>query len=139
MKAHRSILSVPGHVLKMHEKAADSLADVIMLDLEDSVPQDAKEAARRQVVESLAAIDWRAKVVTVRINSLDTPLAYRDLVDGAVLGPLAAARFVLPLGRRHDRRCADRVLWCRFSRFGNAMAPPYGFEARSKPVSAPGV
>ena len=43
MKPRRSNLSVPGHLQKMHVKAQDSQADVIMLDLEDSVPLDAKE------------------------------------------------------------------------------------------------
>ena len=50
MKPRRSNLSVPGHLQKMHDKAQDSQADVIMLDLEDSVPLDAKEAARAQVI-----------------------------------------------------------------------------------------
>lgn len=81
MKTHRSVLSVPGHVQKMHMKAAESAADVIMLDLEDSVPQEAKEAARRQVLESLQTINWGKKTVTLRINSLDTPFAYRDLLE----------------------------------------------------------
>lgn len=81
MKTHRSVLSVPGHVQKMHVKAADCAADVIMLDLEDSVPPDAKEAARKQIFESLQTIDWREKTVAVRINSLDTPFAYRDLLE----------------------------------------------------------
>lgn len=81
MKTHRSVLSVPGHVQKMHTKAANSAADVIMLDLEDSVPQEAKEAARNQVLDSLQNIDWQKKIVTLRINSLDTPFAYRDLLE----------------------------------------------------------
>lgn len=81
MKTNRSILSVPGHVQKMHAKASQSSADVIMLDLEDSVPQEAKETSRRQVVESLQNIDWGKKRVTLRINSLDTPFAYRDLME----------------------------------------------------------
>jgi len=81
MKTQRSVLSVPGHVQKMHIKAAESAADVIMLDLEDSVPQEAKEAARRQVLDSLQTIDWRNKTVTLRINSLDTSFAYRDLLE----------------------------------------------------------
>ncbi|MBW1864176.1 MAG: CoA ester lyase, partial [Deltaproteobacteria bacterium] len=38
MKSRRSILSVPGHVEKMHPKARDSVADIVMFDLEDSVP-----------------------------------------------------------------------------------------------------
>ncbi len=46
----------------MHTKAQDSRkADVIMLDLEDSVPLDAKEAARAQADESLLGLDWSRK------------------------------------------------------------------------------
>lgn len=81
MKPRRSILSVPGHMEKMHRKAAESSADVIMLDLEDSVPVDAKSSARAQVVRSLLDLDWGVRTVTVRINSLDTPFAYRDLLE----------------------------------------------------------
>ncbi len=83
MKPRRSNLSVPGHVAKMHGKAAKSNADVIMLDLEDSVPVDAKEQAREQVIESLTTHNWDNGLVTVRINSLDTPFAYRDLLEVA--------------------------------------------------------
>jgi malyl-CoA/(S)-citramalyl-CoA lyase len=81
MKSRRSILSVPGHVEKMHPKARDSAADVVMFDLEDSVPMDQKKAARAQVIQSLLSLDWHKKTVTVRCNALDTPLAYRDLID----------------------------------------------------------
>ena len=81
MKSRRSILSVPGHVEKMHPKARGSAADIVMFDLEDSVPVDQKAAARTQVIRSLLSLDWGGKTVTVRCNALDTPFAYRDLVD----------------------------------------------------------
>ncbi|MCF8052911.1 MAG: CoA ester lyase [Desulfobacterales bacterium] len=81
MKPRRSILSVPGHVEKMHRKAAGCAADVVMLDLEDSVPVDAKEDARRQVIRSALKIDWGEKTLTFRSNALDTPFGYRDLLE----------------------------------------------------------
>jgi len=81
MKPRRSNLSVPGHVEKMHQKARDSAADIVMFDLEDSVPLDKKQAARAQVIQSLLSLDWHAKTVTVRCNALDTPFGYRDLID----------------------------------------------------------
>ena len=81
MKPRRSNLSVPGHVKKMHQKARDSVADIVMFDLEDSVPLDQKQAARAQVIQSLLSLDWQAKTVTVRCNALDTPFGYRDLID----------------------------------------------------------
>jgi citrate lyase beta subunit len=65
----------------MHLKAGQSAADVVMLDLEDSVPVTEKEAARSQVIQSLGRLDWGERVVTVRVNSLDTPYAYQDLVS----------------------------------------------------------
>ncbi|CAB5131242.1 Similar to citrate lyase beta chain, 2 [Olavius algarvensis associated proteobacterium Delta 3] len=81
MKPRRSILSVPGHIEKMHHKAAVSSADVLMLDLEDSVPVDVKETARSQVIDSLQSMDWQGKTITFRMNALDTPFGYRDLLE----------------------------------------------------------
>ena len=81
MKPRRSTLSVPGHIEKMHVKASRRNVDVIMLDLEDSVPVEAKESARAQVIQSIHAIDWQATTLTVRINGLDTPFGYRDLLE----------------------------------------------------------
>jgi len=80
MKPNRSILSIPGHVEKMHLKARESTVDVVMLDLEDSVPVEAKVEARRQVIQSLVDLDWKNKSVTVRINITDTPFCYRYIV-----------------------------------------------------------
>lgn len=81
MKPRRSILSVPGHIEKMHARARESAADVVMLDLEDSVPLDAKKAARAQVIRSLVEMDWRNKIISVRCNGLETPFGYRDMLE----------------------------------------------------------
>jgi citrate lyase beta subunit len=81
MKPRRSTLSVPGHIEKMHAKASQSRADVIILDLEDSVPMDAKEPARDVVIQSIRSLDWQEKTITFRINGLDTPFGYRDLLE----------------------------------------------------------
>ena len=111
MKPRRSNLSVPGHLKKMHGKANECNADVIMLDLEDSVPVDAKIAAREQVIESLLAYDWSKKTVTVRINSLDTPYAYRDLLDVAEQAGHVIDAIVIPkVNHPGDVYFADRML-----------------------------
>ncbi len=111
MKIHRSILSVPGHVQKMHAKAATSGADVVMLDLEDSVPLEAKEAARSQVLQSLIDIDWKDKTVTVRINGLDTAYAYRDLFEiGEGAGSSVSAIVVPKVNHPGDIHFVDRML-----------------------------
>jgi malyl-CoA/(S)-citramalyl-CoA lyase len=83
MSLKRSTLSVPGHKEKMHPKAALSRADVIMLDLEDSVPAEEKALARKQVIDSLLSIDWQEKGLSFRINGLNTPFGYRDLLEVA--------------------------------------------------------
>jgi citrate lyase beta subunit len=81
MKPRRSILSVPGHIKKMHDKAMESKADVVMLDLEDSVPLEAKKEARKQVVRTLLSTKPRGRAVAFRINAIDSPFGYRDLLE----------------------------------------------------------
>ncbi|WP_028325505.1 HpcH/HpaI aldolase/citrate lyase family protein [Desulfatirhabdium butyrativorans] len=81
MRLRRSTLSVPGHRESMHEKATRSHADVIMLDLEDSVPFESKVDARNLVIRSLLEKDWGNRTLTVRMNGIDTPFGYRDLLD----------------------------------------------------------
>jgi len=65
----------------MHLKAAASGADVIMLDLEDSVPFAQKSSARLQVVESLNSLDWGNKFLSIRINRPGERFSYRDIVE----------------------------------------------------------
>ena len=81
MKMRRSVLSVPGHMQKMHVKGLNSSADAVMLDLEDSVPVDCKIDARSRIIESLLSHDCTDKTVLFRMNALDTPYAYRDLLE----------------------------------------------------------
>ena len=111
MKPRRSNLSVPGHVAKMHARAADSAADVVMLDLEDSVPFEAKEAARQQVIDSLLHLDWAKKTVTVRINGLDTAFAYRDLIAVVEQAGHVLDAIVIPkVNHEGDIHFAERLL-----------------------------
>jgi malyl-CoA/(S)-citramalyl-CoA lyase len=111
MKPRRSNLSVPGHMKKMHSKANDCQADVIMLDLEDSVPIAEKLNAREQVIESLLSQNWENKIVTVRINALDTPFAYRDLLEIAENAGHVVDAIVIPkVNTPGDVFFADRML-----------------------------
>ncbi|WP_323772359.1 CoA ester lyase [Antarctobacter sp.] len=82
-RLHRSELAVPASNPGMVEKAADSAADYVFLDLEDAVAPPEKDQARKNAVELLNDIDWAAKgkTVSVRINGLDTHYMYRDVVD----------------------------------------------------------
>ncbi len=82
-RLQRSELAVPGSNLKMIDRAADSEADYVFLDIEDAVAPADKEQARANIIKALNEIDWRArgKTICVRINGIDTHYMYRDLVD----------------------------------------------------------
>jgi malyl-CoA/(S)-citramalyl-CoA lyase len=80
-RLHRSELAVPGSSPQFFEKAARSAADVVFLDLEDAVAPDQKAQARRNIIGALREVDWGDKTLTVRINGLDTPYMYRDVID----------------------------------------------------------
>ncbi|MBM9536440.1 HpcH/HpaI aldolase/citrate lyase family protein [Desulfobulbus alkaliphilus] len=127
MKPRRSNLSVPGHMTKMHGKANTSNADVIMLDLEDSVPLEEKNSARDQVIASLLDLDWTQKTVTVRINALDTPFAYRDLVEVAEKAGHIIDSIVIPkVNHPGDVYFADRLL--SGIELANTARRPLGLE-----------
>ncbi|WP_434132332.1 HpcH/HpaI aldolase/citrate lyase family protein [Methylocaldum sp. GT1BB] len=82
-RLHRSELAVPGSNKRMLEKAPESGADVVFLDMEDAVAPDDKEQARANIIEALNTYDWSKCAVSIRINGLDTHYAYRDLVEVA--------------------------------------------------------
>ena len=82
--AYRSWLFVPGDSAKKLDKAAGTAADVIIVDLEDSVTPDNKQRAREQAVEWLKAhrrqVTERRLGRWVRINPLDSRMWRDDLV-----------------------------------------------------------
>ena len=82
-RLQRSELAVPGSSPEMFEKALNSEADYIFLDLEDAVSPMDKISARQNVIKALKEINWRekGKTISVRINSPDTHYMYRDLID----------------------------------------------------------
>ena len=65
----------------MIEKAAASDADAVCIDLEDAVAVDEKPASRANVVRAFKELDFGRKLKAFRINGLDTPFAYRDLIE----------------------------------------------------------
>ena len=80
-RPNRCQLFGPGSRPALFEKMAASAADVINLDLEDSVAPDDKPTARANVIAAIGAVDWGTKTLSVRINGLDSPWWYRDVVD----------------------------------------------------------
>ncbi|MEL6609841.1 MAG: L-malyl-CoA/beta-methylmalyl-CoA lyase [Pseudomonadota bacterium] len=80
-RPNRCQLFGPGSRPAIFEKMAASAADVMNLDLEDSVAPDDKDAARENIIAATHDVDWGTKTLSVRINGLDTPYWYRDVVD----------------------------------------------------------
>lgn len=88
----RSLLFVPTHVPRFVETAHERGADGVILDLEDSVPQDQKGEARKRLPESVAKVARKGASVLVRVNRSLRALA-ADL-DAAVIAGVDA--LVLP-------------------------------------------
>ncbi|MCL4109722.1 UNVERIFIED_CONTAM: hypothetical protein GTU68_018449 [Idotea baltica] len=123
-RLNRCQLFGPGSRPALFEKMAASAADVINLDLEDSVAPDDKATARTNIIEAIGDVDWGTKTLSVRINGLDTPYWYRDVVDLL-------------------EQCADRLDQIMIPKVGNA-SDIYAVDAlvtaietakgRSKPI-----
>jgi citrate lyase subunit beta / citryl-CoA lyase len=67
----------------MAGKALASDADAVFLDLEDAVAPDEKAGARGKIVRALRELDWRDRQTLYRVNALDTPYFYRDVIEVA--------------------------------------------------------
>lgn len=80
-RARRSCLSVPGSNPRFLEKARTLAVDAVILDLEDSVAPSEKATARAAVVDALNSGGWGERLRTVRVNDLNTPWTYRDVID----------------------------------------------------------
>ena len=107
IRPRRSALYMPGSNARALEKAKTLAADAIILDLEDSVAPDAKEAARDQVAAAVKAGGFGAREVFIRVNGVDTPWHADDLsvaahaAPDAILVPKVASPDTLELiGRR---------------------------------------
>jgi len=79
MKLRRSLLYVPGNMPGMLQNIPVFEADGVMIDLEDAVPLQEKDAARLLTRNFLRSYENRNKEMFVRINPLDTPYAAADL------------------------------------------------------------
>ena len=85
-RPRRSVLYVPGSNLRALEKAKTLAADALILDLEDAVAPDAKRDARIQVCNAVKAGGFGKREVVIRVNGLNTPWGYADLVAASTSG-----------------------------------------------------
>jgi malyl-CoA/(S)-citramalyl-CoA lyase len=83
VRLERMIHFVPPHIEKMRAKAPDLArqVDVVLGNLEDAIPVDAKEAARRGFIEMAKATEFGATGLWTRVNALNSPWALDDLTE----------------------------------------------------------
>ncbi len=105
----RSWLFAPGDSEKKMTKAFEGEADIVIFDLEDSVVESGKAAARAAIAEFLAARSEEERArLWVRVNPLDGEWTAQDL---AAIMPARPGGIMLPKSRgRHDVEELDRLL-----------------------------
>src|SRR5690606_15401565 len=83
VKLERMIHFVPPHIEKVRAKVPDLVrdVDVVLGNLEDAIPADAKEAARSGFIAMANAVDYGTTGLWTRINALNSPWALDDLVE----------------------------------------------------------
>ncbi|HEX6507813.1 MAG TPA: CoA ester lyase [Chloroflexota bacterium] len=130
MSIARSVLAVPASSWKMIEKATRMAADAVFLDLEDAVAPSAKIDSRKNVVRAFTELDWTGKARTYRVNGLDTPLFYRDIID--VVEPAGGSidRIVLPKVRRPEDVITADVLLAQVEMNAGLEPGSIGLEAQ---------
>ena len=99
-RPRRSLLYMPGSNPRALEKARGLPADGLIIDLEDAVAADTKEAARAIVAAALAAGGYGTHELVLRVNQLDTPWGHSDLAVAATM-PIDAV--LLPKVENPDR------------------------------------
>ncbi len=88
VKVERMIHFVPPHVEKMRAKVPEIVkqVDVVLGNLEDAIPTDAKEAARKGFIDMAKSTDFGMTGLWTRMNALNSPWALDDMIEiiGAV-------------------------------------------------------
>ncbi len=83
----RSLMFVPAHSDKLLLSASKSIADVLLLDIEDSVqPQSNKQVARDKVLEAMSNGLFKGRHVFTRINDRESGELLRDVTQLTVDG-----------------------------------------------------
>jgi len=105
----RSLFFIPGHVEKYLTKAHEIEADAIILDVEDSVPVQNKELARRNIHDILHSERLNHKQIIIRINELDEGELLNDF--DAVLHPDVLAIMPAKIYSERDMAFFNEILF----------------------------
>ncbi|PIE17135.1 MAG: CoA ester lyase [Proteobacteria bacterium] len=120
-RPRRSVLYMPASNTRALDKGRRLDCDGIILDLEDAVAPDAKAQARANAIEALAAGGYGHRELLLRVNGLNTPWGYEDLVaaarsgaDAVLLPKVDSADTVRQVAALLDANGAPEALqiWC---------------------------
>jgi malyl-CoA/(S)-citramalyl-CoA lyase len=83
VRLERMIHFVPPHIAKVSAKVPELVAqvDVVLGNLEDAVPIEAKEAARKGFIAMAKEVDFGSTGLWTRINALNSPWALDDITE----------------------------------------------------------
>ncbi|QTL02645.1 CoA ester lyase [Aquabacter sp. L1I39] len=97
VRLERMIHFVPPHLEKLRAKVPDlaKQVDVVLGNLEDAIPIDAKGAARAGFIEMAKSTDFGSTGLWTRINALNSPWALDDVID--IVGAIGAKLDVIML------------------------------------------
>ena len=109
-RLQRCALAVPATSTRFFEKAALGAADSIFLDLEDAIAPARKAHARAETIRALKEMDWGYKLLSVRVNGLDTAWALEDIVDVARNCPRLDMILLPKTSTAMDVKFVDQIL-----------------------------
>ncbi|MER8524513.1 CoA ester lyase [Mesorhizobium sp. M1076] len=138
----RSLLFVPAHVPRFVETAHERGADGVILDLEDSVPQDQKGEARRLLSASVAKVGVKGASVLVRVNrglrdlAADLDAAVMADVDALVLPKVDSAEWVSEVANAVTQLECERSLGLGRIRFLAQIETPGALQRLASIASA---
>ena len=123
VRLERMIHFVPPHLEKVRAKVPELIAkvDVVLGNLEDAIPVEAKEAARRGFIEMAKASDFGSTGLWTRINALNSPWVLDDVTEIVARGRRQARRHHAAQGR---------------GTVGHPLSRPAARPARSPPPGA---
>src|ERR1700753_1851426 len=99
-RPRRSELATPASNENMFAKAAASDADLVFLDLEDACAPAEREKARGKAARALRDLDWGRTTRAIRMNGIDTPWAYGDVIEVVSTAREALDVIIVPKVRR---------------------------------------
>jgi len=117
IRPRRSVLFMPGTNMRAIDKARTLPVDGVVLDLEDAVAPEAKQAARANVLAAVRAAGFGPREVFIRLNGSDTPWFSDDVTaaieavpDSIVLPKVSSVEQLDALGQRLlDSHAGQRI------------------------------